>query len=153
MPLLTDIAGLIPFFTDKGQAQVDSFTNAGTLIKRDARTLMTVKSTYEFAGTEAADDLIGIIQLKDGADINWHNIEILVDDDADTFTCTLGVMDSDGTFTPKATMGAATDNVSAAVVPGPDEELLTETKWIAAKISVAPGVGKATFYVPYIALA
>jgi len=147
------VAGLIPFFTDKGQSQVDSFTNSATLIKRDARTLLTVKANYEFTGSEVADDLIGLIQLKNGADINWHDAEILVDNDSATLTCTLGVMDSDGTFIPKATMGASSDNVSSAVVPGPDQALLTETKWVVAKLTVAPAAGKVTFYVPYIALA
>lgn len=167
MPAPTNITSIVPFFTDKGKSQVDSFTNSGTLIRRDARTTLTVRTNYTFGldsagnplGTaEAVGDYIGIIRLKDGADINWHNAEILVDDDAADFTCELGLLDEDGTFTAKATMGVAVDNVSVAVVPGPDEAILTEPKWVVAKIldggtPDVPASGKAAFYITYIALA
>lgn len=158
----------LPFYTDKAQSQVDAQTNATAGIKRDARTLLTVKANYAFgldkAGqpletAEAVGDIIGLIRLKDGADINWHDAEILVDDDAADFTCELGLLNEDGTFTAKATMGAAANNISIAVVPGPDEALLTSPKWVCAKITdsgevpAVPASGKATFYIPYIALA
>jgi hypothetical protein len=167
MSSLSNITSIIPFFTNKAKSQVDSFTNSANLIRTDARNLMCVRSDYEFGvdntgqpllTPEVAGNYIGIIRLKDGADIHWHNIEVLVNTAAGAFICEIGLLSDEGVFTAKATMGAAVNNISSAVVPGPYEPLLNEAKWVVAKIlepagaPTVPTSGKVSFYVPYVAL-
>ena len=145
-------------FTDKAKSQVDSLTNSTQLIKRDARTMLTVKADYTIAGL-AANDYIGVVMLTEGADICWHNAEILVNTAAANFVCELGIIDEDGVYTAKATMGAPSNFVSTPVIPEPAEQVLTKPSWVVAKVlepagaPTIPQTGKLTFYVPYIALA
>lgn len=161
------ITGIVPFFTNKGQAQVNSFTNAATLITRDSRTYLMVRADYELgkdsagrplAAPEEVGQYIGIIRLNDKVDICWHNAEILVDSAADKFVCQLGLLSDAGVFVPKATMGAAVGSVSSPVVPGPNETPLDQPMWVVARIldggtPNVPVSGSVSFYIPYITLA
>lgn len=149
-------------FTDKGASQVATQRDASLSVVDPSATL-TKKLNYEFGRdatgklletAEATGDIIGIAYLRKGADIMWHNVEILVDTDAEDFTCEIGLLDDDGVFTKKATMGTPSNFVGTATIPEPHSPILEETAWVVAKITGTPPTsGKASFYLPYIALA
>lgn len=153
-----NITSVTTKFTDKAKAQVDSLTNSTQGIKRDARTKLTVKTNHTIAGL-AENQYIGLIMLNEGADICWHETQILTDTAADDFVCEVGLIDSDGVYTAKATMGAPVNFVSNAIIPEPSEQLLTKPAWVVVKVlepagaAVIPQTGKLTFYVSYIAVA
>ncbi|SHI62848.1 hypothetical protein SAMN02745181_0532 [Rubritalea squalenifaciens DSM 18772] len=150
---MAKIDDVVNFFTDKGKQQHDAFHNSAALIPRDPRTQLKVKVDYTIDGSEVADQMIGVIRLKAGAQIEWHNIEILADTDAAGFNGEIGLVDAEGTFTSKATMGAA-NPVGSATVPAAHEPELEESTWIVFQIkATVPASGKVSFYIPYIALA
>lgn len=164
MPLnLEKIRNFVSFYTDKGYGELQTYQNAANAQAMPLLTL-TRKATYEFgvdqdgsplATPEAQNDYIGIGFFRKGLDIMWHNVEVLTDDDSAAATFEIGLMDAEGNFTLKATVGAAVDYVGVVTIPAPAEEILDEAQWVVAKITNAtpPASGKATFYVPAIALA
>lgn len=161
---LDTIIPVTDFYTDKGASQVATNLNAAKA-EADPCATLTKKLNYIFgrdkAGNlletaEVTDDFIALGFFKKGADIMWHNVEILVNTAAVSFTCEIGVIDSAGAFTKKATIGTPSNFVGTATIPEPDEPLLAEPTWIVAKITnatVPVADAKASFYVPYIALA
>ena len=160
---LEKIRDFVNFYTDKGYSELQTYQNAANAKTMPLLTL-TRKSTYEFgvdqngsplATPEAQNDYIGLGFFRKGLDIMWHNVEVLTDDDSAAATFEIGLMDADGNFTTKATVGAAVDYVGVITIPEPAEETLDTAQWVVAKITNAtpPTAGKATFYVPAIALA
>jgi hypothetical protein len=153
-----NITSVTTKFTDKAKAQVDSLTNSTQGIKRDARTKLTVRADHTIAGL-AENQYIGLVMLREGADICWHEAQVLTNTAADDFVCELGIIDEDGIYTPKATMGTAVNFVSNAVIPEPAELILTKPTWVVAKVlepagaAVIPQTGKLSFYLSYIAVA
>lgn len=150
------------YYTDKGASQVATKQNAAKAQSDPAATL-TKKYNYSFGRDsegniletkESTGDYIAIGYFKKGADILWHNTEILVNSDAANFTCEIGTLDKSGNFSTKATMATPANFVGTATIPEPHQLILDEPTWVVAKITgTPPTAGKASFYVSYIALA
>ena len=159
---LNSITEQTSYFTDKGASQISTFQNAANA-RTDPSTTLTKKFNYSFGRdaegklleeVEAAGDLIGIGYFKKGADIMYQGIEVLVDLDASGFTCDIGILSPTGEFQLRATLSTPEDFVGTATIPDPHNDLLEEPAWLVARISGTPPItGKASFYIPYIALA
>ena len=137
---LNSITGQTSYFTDKGASQVSTLQNAANA-RTDPSTTLTKKFNYVFGrdaegklleDVEAAGDLIGLGYFKKGADIMYHNIEVLVDSDADAFTCEIGTLSPTGEFQIKATMATPENFVGTVTIPEPHNELLEEPTWLVA---------------------
>lgn len=160
---LEEIRNSTSFFTDKGASQIATHQNAA-MAQADPSALLAKKFNYSLGRDittdtlldtpEATGDYIAIGYLKKGADILWHNTEILVDSDAAAFTCEIGLLDEEGVFTLKATMGTPTGFVGTATIPEPHSAILDRPTWVVAKITGTPPTsGNLSFYLQYIALA
>ena len=159
---LNSITGITSFFTDKGASQISTLQNAANA-RTDPSTTLTKKFNYSFGRdaegklleeAEQEGDLIGIGYFKKGADIMYQGIEVLVDAEAVGFECEIGTLSDTGEFVVKATLSSQGGFVGVITIPEPHNELLEEPTWLAARVTgIAPTSGRASFYVPYIALA
>jgi len=159
---LETIRNYTGYFTDKGASQVATHQNAA-MAQSDPANALAKKFNYAFGrdkdgrlleSPESTGDFIAIGYFKKGADILWHETSVLVDSDAEDFTCEVGLMDAKGNFTLKATISSPTNFVGTAVIPEPFQPILEEASWVVARITGdPPQTGKASFYVHYIALA
>lgn len=159
---LNSITGITSYFTDKGASQVSTLQNAANA-RTDPSTTLTKKFNYSFGRdaegklleeVEAEGDFIGIGYFKKGADIMYHGIEVLLDNDAIEFGCQIGTLSPTGEFVLQATLSPNFDFVGSVTIPEPHNDLLEEPTWLVARITGTPPTsGRASFYVPYIALA
>ena len=159
---LNSITGLTSYFTDKGASQISTLQNAANA-RTDPSTTLTKKFNYTFGRdaegklleeVEETGDLIGIGYFKKGADIMYQGIEVLVDSDAAAFTCEIGTLSPTGEFQIRATMSTPENFVGTVTIPEPHNDLLEEPTWLVARITgTVPTNGRASFYIPYIALA
>ncbi|MDC0088163.1 hypothetical protein OAI07_01330 [Akkermansiaceae bacterium] len=159
---LQTINKVTSFFSDKGSNQISTATNAAKA-QSDPLNVLTKRCNYSFgldqeghplSTPEVTGDFIALAYLRRGADVMWHNIEILADADSDTFTCEIGTLDAEGNFTNRATMGTPVDFVGTATIPAPTNEALEDASWIVAKITGTPPTsGVISTYIPWISLA